>query len=121
MHGGEPERHRVRETRSIWFGGLILPASIVIATTAIAAWDWRWCWFGLLPALLYPAMFLKFRRSLVKARGWPSGEATLYAIFVVIGKLPQAMGQITYHWNRARGKRTRLIEYKGAAEVAAVS
>lgn len=118
MHGRPPERHRVRETRSNWIGGLALPLAIVISTFAIAAYDWRWCWLGLAPGLLYAAMFAKFRRSLVR-RGWSPADASTYASFVMLGKVPQAIGQLTYHWNRLRGRKTRLIEYKGAAGIAA--
>lgn len=113
MHGAAPERHRVRETRSNWIGGLLLPLLIVLATVATAAYDWRWCWLGLAPALLYAAMFARFRRSLAR-RGWSGGDASTYALFVMVGKVPQAIGQLTYHWNRLRGRRTRLIEYKFA-------
>lgn len=54
--------------------------------------------------LLWPILWLKVYR------GRRSG---LYATFVTLGKLPQALGQLTYLWNRLRGRRTRLIEYKG--------
>jgi hypothetical protein len=30
----------------------------------------------------------------------------------VLGKLPEALGVIRYHWNRRRGRRTGLIEYR---------
>ncbi|MCS7034518.1 MAG: glycosyltransferase [Phycisphaerae bacterium] len=51
---------------------------------------WPWLWFRL----------YRHRRDV-----W-------YACFVTLGKIPQALGQLQYWWNRARGRRTRLIEYK---------
>jgi GT2 family glycosyltransferase len=53
--------------------------------------------------ILWPLLWLKIYRS---------RPNTLYATFVTLSKLPQAVGQLTYIWNRLRGKRTRLIEYK---------
>jgi glycosyltransferase involved in cell wall biosynthesis len=117
MHGAAPERHRVRETRSNWVLGLGVPIAASIAVVVLAAWEWRWCWIGLAPLLVYPLVFWRTRRSALR-RGCSAGDATLYAAFVVLGKFPQALGQLTYHWNRRRGRLTRLIEYKGPAGVA---
>jgi hypothetical protein len=41
----------------------------------------------------------------------------LYATFVTLSKLPQAIGQLTFLLNRARGRKTGLIEYKAAGSV----
>ncbi|HRK31144.1 MAG TPA: glycosyltransferase family A protein [Tepidisphaeraceae bacterium] len=53
--------------------------------------------------LLWPLLWIKIYR------GRRNG---LYATFVTLSKLPQAIGQLTFLWNRLRGKRTMLIEYK---------
>jgi hypothetical protein len=39
----------------------------------------------------------------------------LQGFFVMLGKLPQAIGQAKYCWNRMIGRRSKLIEYKGAS------
>jgi glycosyltransferase involved in cell wall biosynthesis len=53
--------------------------------------------------LLWPLLWLKI---------YLRRRDELYATFVTLSKLPQAIGQLTYHGNRLRGRKTRLIEYK---------
>lgn len=113
MHGGAPEFHRRKETRSNWAWGLLLPLVVLAGTVALAMWDWRWCWVGLLPALLYDVLLIKVFLS-ARRRGMPAALALAYAVYMVIAKFPLAIGQMTYYWNRSRGRKTRLIEYKGA-------
>lgn len=36
-----------------------------------------------------------------------------YASHLIVSKVPQAIGQLKYNWNRLVGKESRLIEYKG--------
>ena len=52
---------------------------------------------------LWPLLWLRIYRR--------RGDAA-YAAFLVIGKLPHLHGQLSYWLDRARGKRTKLIEYK---------
>jgi hypothetical protein len=40
-------------------------------------------------------------------------EAMTNAFFILLGKFPQAAGQIKYVINRLRGRRATVIEYKG--------
>jgi glycosyltransferase involved in cell wall biosynthesis len=119
MHGTPPERHRVRETRSNWVNGLLIPSVVIAATIAVAVW--KPLFASLVPAaaaMLYLLLWARYRMRLVR-RGLSRREASLYAAFVMLGKLPQALGQVTYFWNRLRGRKTRLIEYKGASKVVA--
>lgn len=52
--------------------------------------------------------------------GWPllwfkiyrHRPSRTYASFVTLSKLPQALGQLKFHYNRLTGKRQRIIEYK---------
>lgn len=93
MHGAPPERHWVREVRSNYVWGLLVPLSGL----------------GL---LLYPVQWL---RIFLRARSaFGTCAARRYAFFIVIGKIPQAIGQLKFHLNRYRGKSSRIIEYKGA-------
>ncbi len=39
----------------------------------------------------------------------------LYARYCLVGKFPQALGQLRYHWRRLRRQPIRLIEYKAPA------
>jgi len=107
MHGREPGRHWVREVRSNWAWGLILP---------VAALGAAWPTWGasLLLLGLYPVLGWRIARFM-RQRQFSAAEARAYALFCVIGKFPNALGQLRYYGMRWLGKRSRVIEYKGAA------
>lgn len=107
MHGSGPTRHWVREVRSNWVWGLGLPVAILAA-----AWPTRGA--SLLLLGLYPLLGWKIARHM-RLRKFGSSDARVFALFCVIGKLPNALGQLRYHVMRLLGKRSRVIEYKGAA------
>jgi hypothetical protein len=50
----------------------------------------------------------------MRDHGDSARHATLYASYGVLGKMPQALGVLQFHANRVRGRRSALIEYKGA-------
>ena len=103
LHGNSEQRHWVKETRSIWLWGVLLPA-IVLASV------WPTHGLGLVLLLIYPLMVVKiFARFRSTMRAKP---ALLYALSCVIGKFAQASGAIQFVWNRVSGKRSSLIEYK---------
>ena len=43
-----------------------------------------------------------------------SADASLYANYCIAGKLAHLQGVIKYWWNRLWGRKSKLIEYKGA-------
>ena len=95
MHGDPPERHCVRETRSALAWGVVLP---VIVVTGVFVTPWS---FALL--LAWPAQVLRLiSQSMDPTR----------ALFITLGKTPEALGVLGYWWDRLRGRRTKLIEYK---------
>jgi glycosyltransferase involved in cell wall biosynthesis len=101
LHGSLPERHWVRESRSGLLWGLALP--VLIGLLALAGTPW-----ALTLLLLYPLQMLRLylrARHVVPLPGW-------YATYLVIGKVPEAVGQMKYYFGRVRGKRAALIEYK---------
>jgi len=101
LHGAAPEMHRVKESRRIWIWGLVVP--LVSATMAI----WLGTW-SLLILLIYPAQIVR-----LALRGTRSArENCLRALFLVLGKFPQAIGQLHFVYNRLAGNAARLIEYK---------
>ena len=101
LHGSPPERHWVRESRRAWIWGLVIP----IAILAAAFLDFR---AALLLSLIYPA---QIARLYLKRRGQiPS--ALLVSSFQVLGKIPEALGQLKFKWNRLLNRKSRLIEYK---------
>lgn len=107
LHGREPERHWVKESRSNWLWGLIVPL-LVLAT----AWSTR----GLSLLLLggYPLMAYRISRY-VQQQGLKDKDARDYGLFCMLSKFPQVQGQIQFHSGRLLGRRQSLVEYKTAA------
>ena len=76
----------------------------IVNAAALVAMHLAWCLLWILEIRIQ-----KFRRS----RGDDKSSASTYASYTVQSKLPQAMGQLKYRWNKLRGRRSGLIEYKG--------
>ncbi len=101
LHGAPPERHWVRESRSAWLWGFALPIAIVAATAIGGP-------VVLLAAVMYPLQVL---RLYLRSTGLPRGRLAR-AAFLVLGKFPEAAGQIKFLLHRWSGTHGRLIEYK---------
>ena len=101
MHGDTPERHFVRETRSIWLWGFFLPAAIALLALTFSPWM-------LLGLLAYPLQVWRVARrgSRDRRTNW------LYAAFVVLGKFPGLSGSMKYYRDHLGDGSRRLIEYK---------
>ena len=101
LHGAPPERHYVKATSSVWVWGLGIPAAAVSMSIYLGVW-------GLSILLVYPAQIirlaLKSKRS-IQENWWG-------ALFLVLGKFPEVVGQLTYMINRFSRRTARLIEYK---------
>ncbi|MDB5349037.1 MAG: hypothetical protein JWN86_284 [Planctomycetota bacterium] len=104
-HGAPPERHWVKETRSILLWGITLPVAVLAL-----AWPTRG--FSLALLLVYPLQLLRVGRR-ARAWGMSASDARLYALACVAGKFAQGVGLARYWRNRLLGLRGRLIEYKG--------
>ncbi|HEY9811866.1 MAG TPA: glycosyltransferase family A protein [Halomicronema sp.] len=105
MHGGEPERHWVKESRSNWLWGLLVPTVAILMAFVTHGWS-------LLLFLTYP--LLSFRIYRYMRHTLPQKPAAIYAFFCVLGKLPQVQGQLQFYLNRLFNKRSTLVEYKTA-------
>ncbi|MEM1391920.1 MAG: glycosyltransferase [Cyanobacteria bacterium P01_H01_bin.150] len=108
LHGKPPEKHWVKESRRIWFWGLILP---LVSIASI------WLTGGISIVLLSIAYNILFFRvyKYAKTTGIPSSDALLYGLFCVLDKFPQLVGQIQFHLSRFLGKKRAIVEYKSAA------
>ncbi|QDT08788.1 glycosyltransferase [Planctomycetes bacterium K23_9] len=106
MHGAAPEHHWVRQQRSIFFWGALIP---------LVAIFFAWPTHGASLLLLagHIALVAKVNRY-YRSRGFSSADARIAAVFDVLAKFPQVLGAITFHLNRFFAKETALIEYKGA-------
>ena len=93
LHGSSPERHWVKESRRIWFWGLLLPLLAVASA---------WSTWGISISLLFMAYsflaYRVYRNTLL--RGFKSEDAMMYGLFCVLDKFPQLQGQIQFHISR---------------------
>ena len=103
LHGAPPERHWVRECRSAWAWGFGLPV-LALAAGASAGWMWGLAMLG-----AYPLQVLR-----LGLKGEPSGGQHRWwrSLFLVVGKFPEMMGMVKFHFRRVVGGKVRLIEYK---------
>ncbi len=100
IHGAAPEHHWVRESRRAWFWGLGLPC-VVLTLSLWSPW-WAVLWF------VYPLQVARLTRLGV---GTARARQTR-ALFLVVGKFAEAVGQLRFMALRLAGRQARLIEYK---------
>ena len=109
-HPTAKDVHNRAAMRRITFWSVVIPLITIVSLT-MAFWDLRaLLWLPLLIGL----QAIQFDRSYRWRRemGNNRPDSRLYAAFTVIGKWPMCIGALSYLWNRVRGRRRRLIEYK---------
>jgi Glycosyl transferase family 2 len=101
LHGVPPERHWVWESRRAWLWGVGLPLLCLAAGLIVMPWGWA-------SFAIYPVQML--RQSL---RGTGTfRERITKGFFQVLGRFPEALGQLQFMRDRLSGRTTALIEYK---------
>ncbi len=100
LHGAPPERHWVRESRSAWMWGFVLPLLLLVLGLANPLFLLGFALYPLQVARLYRRGAGGFRVRLARA------------FFLVLGKFAEAAGQIRFVLRRYFGGNRRLIEYK---------
>lgn len=101
LHGSSPERYWVRESRRAWIWGLGLPVACLTAGLLLGPWGWA-AW------LIYPLQLL---RLTARNSGSLSERATV-AFYHLLGRFPEALGEIKFTRDRLLRRRSVLIEYK---------
>ena len=101
LHGAPPECHWVAESNRAWFWGLGIPLIIILSIFMFGPW-------ALVLLLIYPAQVIRLALLDKTSRPVP----WLRAMFTVLGKFPEMLGQMRFLYARLRGQRIRLIEYK---------
>lgn len=101
LHGAPPERHFVSELRRAWLWGLWLPLACLAAS--VVYWPW-----GLMAWLIYPFQWL---RQMARNPG-AIGDRAALALFQLLARFPEALGQIKFTLDHFFGRGRRLIEYK---------
>ena len=113
LHGEPPERHFVRQTKSIVVWGLVAP----ILGLALA---WPTRGLSLLPLLAgYLLVFWRACRYYQVQQSWPADDARTFAFYVVLGKIPSGLGVLRYWIGRLSGKRSRVMDYRGPVSASA--
>ncbi|MEM6610538.1 MAG: glycosyltransferase [Pseudomonadota bacterium] len=95
LHGAPPERHNVAQTRRALVWGAAIPLFAVLGLL-ITPW-------ALLLLLAWPAQVI---RLILR------GEDAQSALFLTLGKLPEALGVFDYHLRRLFHRPSQVIEYK---------
>ncbi|HSM81468.1 MAG TPA: glycosyltransferase [Nodosilinea sp.] len=104
LYGQSPEAYMVKEAKSGWLWGAIIPAMAI-------ALSWPTRGLSLLLLLGYPLLGWKIYRYRL-GQGDVPGHARLYAFLCTLSKFPQAVGQGRYWLTRWRRQPATLIEYK---------
>lgn len=102
-HGAAGDR---RAWLSGWVWGALLPLGAVAAVVLAPVWT-------LAIALAYLMLGMGIARR-ERTRGMSAPDARLYALYCVLSKLPQAIGQLRHLVEKLSGRGARLIEYKTA-------
>jgi GT2 family glycosyltransferase len=101
LHGAPPERHWLRESRRAWVWGLGIPLLVALASIWMGLW-------ALVLLLAYPLQMLRLARR----GGRSARENAVQAVFLVLGKFPEMLGQMRFVLNRFTAGNPALIEYK---------
>jgi glycosyltransferase involved in cell wall biosynthesis len=96
LHGAPPERLGVRESCSAWLWGCGIPLLAIGLTSWLGFW-------GLALLAAYPLQVVRLGLR---------GENWWRALFLVLGKFPEVLGQLKFRIERTTGAVPRLIEYK---------
>lgn len=104
LHGKTPEKHWVKESRSIWLWGGIIPLGILLSLIPSHG-------LSLVALGLYPISIYKIYRY-AQGKDWSTQARLLYAISCVFGKFPNLQGQVGFYWNLLTSQSGELIEYK---------
>lgn len=106
-HGKPPERHWVKECRSIALWGLVIPGVALISLVPTHG-------LSVLLLLGYPLMTYRIYKYL-KQSGLSTQDALPYAASCMLGKLPNGLGMLRFYMGRWSGRSLGLIEYKSTA------
>ena len=103
MHGNTEERMGVNESRRIVAWGLVLPALALGGAPQTGGWT-------LLLLLAYPLNVVRIARRL---RSEGQSRPWTLAFFLMLSKVPEALGWLRFQWGRLTGDRSEIIEHKG--------
>jgi glycosyltransferase involved in cell wall biosynthesis len=103
IHGNSILRDCMRERTSVMIWGMTIPLVMAVGTL-------KSVWIGAAVGALYGVLAWRIWRHRQR-KGNTAGDAAIYAAFMVLGKLPQALGLLRF-WRNQFVKRYQIIEYK---------
>lgn len=101
IHGHAPEYHKIVETRRAWIWGAGIPAATLASVLFFGL-------PGLLLLLIYPAQVARLYIKRKDTQAIPFAASC----FHVLGRFPEAIGQLQFHRDLLTGRTRKLIEYK---------
>ena len=99
LHGHGPARHWLHEARRAMFWGGFFPLAVLLLGM----------WFpgAFLLLLAYPLQVVR----LAVRRGWSRRASWWQALFLVLAKFPECIGEMKFLSHQLAGRQARLVEY----------
>lgn len=104
LHKADSDRYLLRATVRIWLWAFVLPLSVLLVSIVAGGW-------ACLLLLIYPAQLARGALDAMALTKKP-GASIRYALFNIIGRWPQLIGQIKFILERLARKKASIIEYK---------
>lgn len=95
------------DVRSAWFWGAILPGVMIALAIPTSG-------LSLILLLAWPVQIFRIARRMPRSN-FTRRENWIYAVACLLGKPPHLQGVMRFMRGRWTGRRSRLIEYKGAS------
>lgn len=105
-HGwrGDPYNHRRVLSVFVWTLG---PLALTLALWFVIGW------WAILALGLYDLLTLKIAWN-ARRKPWNTLDTLVWAAFIVLGKWPEMLGVLRFHWHRLTGAGPKIIEHKSA-------
>lgn len=112
LHPDARDPNWPRSVRSIIIWGGVMPMMLMLTILLALAVDAQWWIAAALLVVPWPLRMAQLARR-QRRRGLSANVARASGTLLMLGKLPQLLGLIGYHFDRLSGRASRLIEYKG--------
>jgi len=111
LHPDAREPNWPRTVRSIIAWGGVMPGMLLLVLLLALIINPLW-WIGVVLLLVpWPLRMMQLARR-ERRRGLSAKLARASGILMMVGKLPQFLGLVGFHFDRLSGRASRLIEYK---------
>jgi hypothetical protein len=112
LHPDARDPNWPRSVRSILIWGGVMPTMLMLAILLAVTVDPQWWIAAALLIAPWPVRMAQLAQR-QRRRGLSAKVARASGTLLMLGKLPQLLGLIGFHFDRLSGRASRLIEYKG--------